>query len=310
MVEELKQRIMNANGRPIDISVIKDSEFDVQTNLSFAFDANLSTSAKQRVVIITAFTGFYDYPIAQYAKNAIARDVDFQSKYRRADLALAKSVASSIESVLYTRRTQVLDDTTAISGISFDGTNDNLDISLAAQKNDPIFSDMVTLFNDNNIAGMEEDFNIVGDFGLRSVEAYRNQYGSNNSVDLQQNPMLGFLDSSGSITRTGGTRSAGYIMKNGAISLIDSVPLEFAQGITIGGDVSVWDYGDMELPYSGMRPLLYKKKMEADGTPFGGSAMSYVEKYGIGLQFALVYRYNDDLATKVNDIARFEMLDS
>lgn len=308
MTENLKSRIRNANGRPIDISVLKKRDFEVQTSLSFAFDANLSESAKMRVAILTSFVGMYSYPIAQHAANAITSEVDFQSRYRSADIALAKAMSENIESVLNLRRTQVLDTTAAISGMTFDGTNHNIDITYDAQTSAPIFSDMATVMMDNGIGFMPNDFNYIGDAGITSIEAYRRQFNENNSMNLSQMPMQYFVDTSGSITRPAGSTSSGYLLKNGAISLIDSVPLEFAQGITIGGDVSVWDIGDMELPYSGMRPLLYRKRMEADGSVFGGSKMSYVEKYGIGLQYAIVYNYNTDLSANVNDIVRVEML--
>lgn len=307
MTADVQERIKNSNGRQIDISALVDSEFTVATSLSLTLSANRSTSAKTTVSVLTAFTSFYDdYGI--YANNAIAREQDYMSKFRKADKALANAIGGSVYTALNTRKTQVFDTSSVVGGISFDGTNFNADVTLDAQKTMPIYEELIGVFNDNGIDGGLGEFNIVGDQGFTTLDAFRGQFGANNQVELQQTPFTSFRDTSGSITRLADDRGSGFLMRNGAVSLVPSVPIEFANGVTIGGDVSVWDYGDMELPYTKMRPLLFSRKAENDASTIGGSAMSMVQQIGVGVQYAIVTSYNSDLTTKVNDIVRVNLL--
>lgn len=307
MTEDLVEQIKTANGRTVSVSALNHADFVVSNALSFTFNANFSVSAKTTIAVVDFWTGFH-HSMASYVRNAIGYEKDLKAKYLRADKALAKAISTSIAGVLNTRRTQVLVDTIANTGESFDGVNFNLDVTLAAQKANPVFSDIVTLFNDNGIDGGEGDFSFVADSGLNTIEAYRNQYGLYNNVNLSPNPMRSFVDTTGALVRPTGTKSLGYAVRNGAISIVPSVPAEFLEGISIGGDVSKWGYGEMDLPYTKMRPLLYVKKEEFNGSAHNGSTMSMIEKHGIGVRCAIVYTYNSDLTTKANDILRVEML--
>ena len=308
MTAQIKDKVKNSNGQQIDISALVDSEFSVQTALSFVFDANISASAKTTLAVVTAWTGFNEYP-GQYGSNAISREVDMASKYRKASKALGKSITESLYTRLNSRRTQVFSDAISNSGESFDATGDNYDITLAGWTSNPVFESLVAQFNDNGIDGGMEDFNMVGNSGLININAYRNQYGQNNDKNLQGNPMQSFIDSSGKIVNASGTQATSFMMKNGAVAITDVVPLEFVNNFTIG-QFAEFGVGDMELPHTGMRPLVYREEAKADATFVNGSPMSKVIRHGIGHQFVISTNYNADLTTKVNDILRVEFLNS
>lgn len=308
MTEQIKNKVKNANGQQIDISALVDSEFTVQTALSFVFDANISTSAKTTLAVVTAWTGFYEYP-GQYGSNSISRETDMASKYRKADKALGKYINEALYTRLNSRRTQVFSDSISNAGESYDGTGDNLDIALAAWQGYPVFESIVAMFNDNGIEGGAEDFNIVGNSGLVNINAYRNQFGQANDKNLQALNMQSFIDSSGKIVNPSGTQATSFVMKNGAIALTDVVPLEFAGNFTVG-NFAEFGVGDMELPHTGMRPLVYREEALADATAYNGSPMSKVIKHGIGHQFVISTNYCADLTSKVNDILRVEFLNS
>lgn len=307
MDEELKSKIAGANNRAIDISVLVNDNPDVARALSYSFDANLSESAKVRVTIVDAWTGFNVSPDI-HANNTIDAVKYKADRLAKADKALAKVVAGDIYASLNAKRTQVLDDSGAPSGdYDFDATNDALKITLSAQEDNPFFNDVATIAEANELDG---DFNIVATSGIKFATAYKQLYGSGNSKNLMADGMPAiFTDNTNSIVRGANSRSTGFMVQNGAISLVPSIPVSFAEAYTIGA-YAQFGVGSEALPISGMKPLLYIEEDKANNSALGGAAMGKVIKYGVGLRYAIVTQYIDDQATDVNNIIKLEMLNS
>lgn len=300
------EKIKNANGRSVDISAIKESTPTVASAFSYTIPALYGETDKTTVTIYNLWTGFH-FNALDFANNAIAAEQFKLARIQECDKALSKEAAEILLSVLDTRRTQVLTDTGAPTGVAFDGTADALEIALAQQSN-PFFDYINTILAQNDIDG---DAMAVASHSIGHILANHRLYGANNDKNLlgQSFPSI---KGEASLTPTAGSNATAYVVKAGAIGLFPSYPIEFASG-GAGAPADVkFGVGSVALPMSGLKPLLYEEVQKFDGTALGTArptaAMTYKTIYGIGLSFGVVTSYNSDLANRVNDIVKVELL--
>ena len=303
--DELKQKIMKANGR--SISQIAQNELSPTVTTSFSFDIPLSlgTTAEQAITIYQFWTGFTYYP-HDFSNNAARMEDYVANKYEECDKVLAASKASQILTVLNARKTQALDVTGAPTGILFNAS-DYITIASALQ-DDPFFSYLSAIMKQNSQIGT---YSMLSSISLEHTLANHKLYGKANEKNLlSQNFPKFYVEDEQDVTS--GSNFTGYFVKNGCIAEAESIPSEFTSGENIG-NVSRWGVGDMKLPISRQRPLIFEKEVEADTRNLTSSdrptsAMTKGIKVGVGISFALLYNYNSAIATRVNDIAKVEGL--
>jgi hypothetical protein len=307
LTPELVNKIRNANGQAIQMSAIKEGTVTVGTAFTFDIPMNLGETAYQTVTIYQFWAGFnfFEY---DFANNAVAKQAYLQAKYEECDKALANAISTQLITNYNSRRTQVLTTTGAPSGIAFDATADALEVSLALRSTN-FLDNFNTLMKQNRLVGT---YSMLNSWGMAHILAYHKMYGSNNEKNLL-NQMMPSMFYDDNITVTTGSDATSYLVKDGAFGIVESVPVEFASGARVGD--AIWSYGDMEMPITKMRPLLYQETFKADTSSLTSSdrptsAMTVGTKIGIGHSFGFVQTYNSAIGTRANDCVRVDMLNA
>lgn len=296
--------------RALEIPVLKDQTVTVVTTPGFAqIPGNLPESDKYEFTAYDVFSGFRHYPGA-HDNNMV--DSDWQRE--QVMLNVAHAMGNSIESVLATqmeaRKTQQLGYTVPVSQgdgtFSFSTVTDTLTVNKAAQK-ETMFFNLSQLMEANEIPGAYRIVTSRAGLAVQMSEAAK--YAANNEKNLQA---LGFLDSS-RIHKTGNISNgsdvfSGYFLRDGAIGMIGNHPYDFRKRTKVGE--SEWKVSDVEIPFTRMRANIYTNRAATDGTALiepgtdTNLIMGHFEEMAIWIRFYVVYRYNSDLANRVNDIVK------
>lgn len=296
--------------RNVDFPVIKDQSVTVVTTPGFAnIPSNLPESAQYNFTAYDVFSGFRFYPAA-YANNQVNAEWERNNRMLKIAYACGNSIETILATVLNSRKTQVLGYTTQVSqgdGVySFNTTPDELEISKAAQK-ETMFANINQLFDSNEIPGMLRYVTSRAGMAVQLTELLK--YGSNNDKNLQA---LGFptadrIHQSGNIS-AGSDVFNGYVFRDGAIGMIENYPYDFVAGTKIQG--KEWYVSDMELPFAKLRANIFVDTQAAEGTSLVSAGedsnliMTHFEEMAIWFRFYVVYPYNSDLSTRVNDIVK------
>lgn len=295
--------------RNAKIPVIKDQTVVVNTTPGFAnIPSNLEETADYYFQAYDVFSGFRHYPAA-YANNAVDSDFARMAKMNNIAYAVGNQVESILSTNLEARKTQQLGYTTqaseGTSTFSFSTGTDTLTASLDAQK-DGFFFKLRGLMESNELPG---NYRIVTSRGgLMSSRAEYLKYGNSNEKDIQA---LGYLTpdrmhESGNISTS--DRFNGYLMRDGSMGVYENFPYDFRNGTRIDG--REWSVSDVELPHVKMRANIYTNAQATDATALITSGsdsnliMSHFEEMAIWVRFYVVYRYNSDIANRVNDIVK------
>ena len=299
--------------RNAEIPVIKDQDVTVLTTPGFEYiPSNLPDSDKYWFQPYDVFSGMRHYPAAN-DNNMI--DSEFQSREVLKNVLYA--MGNKVEEILLTnldsRKTQVLGSTEQVSATSgdyaFDATADTLKIKKAAQ-DETMFYSTEALMAANEVGG---SYRIVTNrAGLVRQKAEALKYGASNDKNLQA---LGFfgadrMHESGNITTS--AKFDGYMLRDGAMGVFENHPSDFRKGTEFAG--KKWSVSDMELPFVNMRANIYTDTQATKATSLFTSGvdsnliMTKFEEMGIWVRFYVVYRYNSDLSTRVNDIVKVQGL--
>jgi len=299
--------------RKAEIPVIKDQSVTVVTTPGFEYiPSNLPESDKYWFQPYDVFSGMRHYPSAN-DNNMI--DAEFQS--REVLKNVLYEMGNTVEGILLTnldaRKTQVLGFTEQVSATTgdyaFDATPDILKIKKAAQ-DETMFYSAEALMGANEVGG---NYRIVTNrAGLARQKAEALKYGANNDKNLQA---LGFFGAdrmyeSGNITTS--AKFDGYMFRDGAIGVFENFPSDFRKGTEFAG--KKWAVSDMDLPFVNMRANIYTDTNATNATSLITSGvdsnliMTSYEEMGIWVRFYVVYRYNSDLSTRVNDVVKVQGL--
>lgn len=293
--------------RNAEIPVIKDQTVTVVTTPGFEYiPSNLPESDKYWFQPYDVFSGMRHYPAAN-DNNMI--DSQFQSREVLKNVLYA--MGNTVEGILLTnlsaRKTQVLGFTEQVSATTgdynFDTTPDRLDIKKAAQE-ETMFYSLEALMAANEVGG---NYRIVTNrAGLARQKAEALKYGAGNDKNLQA---LGFfgadrMHESGNISTS--AKFDGYLLRDGSIGVFENFPSDFRKGVEFAG--KKWTVSDMDLPFVNMRANIYTDTNATNATSLITSGtdsnliMTHFEEMAIWVRFYVVYRYNSDLSTRVNDI--------
>lgn len=300
--------------RSVKIPVIKDQTVTVNTTPGFGnIPSNLPESDAYSYVAYDVFSGFRHYP-AQHANNQI--DSDFQRGVVMNNVAYA--IGNTVEGILATqleaRKTQQLGYTEQFSATtgdySFSTSTDTLSIKLAAQK-DTMFLALGDMMAANEVGGNYRVVTSRGGTFIQRAEALK--YGAGNEKNIAALGFLGAdrLHESGNIDPDG-DKFNGYLLRDGSIGVYENFPYDFRVGTDING--KKWSISDVELPHVKMRANIYTNSNATDSTALITSGtdsnliMSHFEEMAIWVRFYVVYRYNSDIANRVNDIVKIEGL--
>lgn len=299
--------------RNAEIPVIQDQTVTVVTTPGFEYiPSNLPTSAKYWFQPYDVFSGMRHYPAAN-DNNMI--DSEFQSREVLKNVLYA--MGNTVEGILLTnldaRKTQVLNHTEQVSATtadySFNTTPDILEVKKAAQE-ETMFYSLEALMAANEVGG---NYRIVTNrAGLARQKAEALKYGAGNDRNLDA---LGFFGAdrmyeSGNITSA--VKFDGYLLRDGAMGVFENFPSDFRKGTSFAG--KSWSVSDMDLPFVNMRANIYTDTTATNATSLITSGedsnliMSHFEEMGIWVRFYVVYRYNSDLSTRVNDIVKVQGL--
>lgn len=295
--------------RAVKIPVIKDQTVTVTTSPGFAnIPSNLAETAAYSFTAYDVFSGFRYYPAAHDNNQ-----VDGEYFRNQTMLNVAHQMATSIESVLSTnfeaRKTQVLGyGTQASQGdgtFTFNATPDELEISKAAQKENMFFY-LANIMEANDMPGQYRLVTSRG--GTISARAEYAKYSANNDKNLQALGAIPLdrLHESSNIST--GDVWDGFYFRDGAIGMYENFPWDFRNGTEIAG--RKWSVSDMEIPFCGMRANIYVNSEATDATALVTSGtdsnliMSHFEEMAVWCRFYVVYRYNNDLSTRANDIVK------
>ena len=299
--------------RKAEIPVIKDQSVTVVTTPGFEYiPSNLPESDKYWFQPYDVFSGMRHY-LSANDNNMI--DAEFQS--REVLKNVLYEMGNTVEGILLTnldaRKTQVLGFTEQVSATTgdyaFDATPDILKIKKAAQ-DETMFYSAEALMGANEVGG---NYRIVTNrAGLARQKAEALKYGANNDKNLQA---LGFFGAdrmyeSGNITTS--AKFDGYMFRDGAIGVFENFPSDFRKGTEFAG--KKWAVSDMDLPFVNMRANIYTDTNATNATSLITSGvdsnliMTSYEEMGIWVRFYVVYRYNSDLSTRVNDVVKVQGL--
>lgn len=299
-----------SSSRDVQFPVLKDQTVTVVTTPGFQYiPANLPESDQYTFQAYDVFSGFRHYP-ATYANNTVDSDWARMNVMKNVAYAMADKVEEILATVIETRKTQQLGFTTQVSQgdgtYSFSTVTDTLKISKAAQK-ETMFFYMEELMKANEVGG---GYRFVGNRGAFATQRSEYlKYGVGQSKDLQALSVfpLDRLYESGNLS-AGSDVFSGYALRDGSIGIYENFPYDFRNGTEIAG--KKWTITDMELPFCRLRANIYTNSEATDATALitsgtdSNAIMSHFEEMAIWVRFYVVYRYNSDIANRVNDIVK------
>ncbi len=301
-----------SSDRDLQIPVIKDQTVVVNTTPGFDFiPSNLPESAQFTFTAVDVFSGFRHYP-AQFANNSLESERVKQMVLKNVLFAMGNSVETQLSTTLDTRRSQVLGFTTQINQGSgggtytFDTGADVLNIDKAAQQK-TMFANLTEVMAANELGGNYRVVTNRAGLAVQKTEAL--QFGENNNNNLQALGMFSAeeMHESGNIS-AGSDVFNGFLIRDGAIGLVENFPWDFRNGTTING--KTWSVSDTELPFLRMRANIYTNSEATEATALVASGtdsnlkMTTFQEMAIWARFFIVFRFNSDIATRAQDIVK------
>lgn len=296
--------------RSVEIPVIKDQTVSVVTTPGFPFiPSNLPETDKYSYTAYDVFSGFRHYPAA-HANNMVDSDYVRAQVMRNVSYGMANSIETILATQLEARKTQQLGHTVPVSQgdgtFTFSTATDTLTVNKAAQK-ETMFSNLETLMGANELPGNYRLVTSRGGTAVQKSEALK--YGGANDKNLQALGFMGAdrLHETGNIS-AGADVFSGYYLRDGSIGVYENFPYDFANGTEIGG--RKWSISDVEIPHTRMRANIYvnKEATNANALITSGTdtntTMTHFEEMAVWIRFYVVYKYNSDIANRVNDIVK------
>lgn len=294
------------------IPVIKDQTVVVTTTPGFNYiPTNLEETDQYSFVAYDVFSGMRHYP-SLYANNMVDEKEAVLQKTKNICYAMGKEIESIVSTVLEAQKTQVLpfgqvEVSQGDGTFTFSTSTDTLTVSKAAQKE-------TMFFNVNNLMAANElpgEYRIVTNrAGLSVQKAEQLKYQMNNTKDLSALGMfpMDHMYESSNLSIQSGEVFTGFVVRNGAIGLVENFPVDFVKGTEIGG--KKWAISDVEMPFVRMRVNVFTNKEAVDATALitsgtdSNGIMSHFEEIAFWARFYVVYPYNSDITTRPNDIVK------
>lgn len=293
------------------IPVIKDQIVSVGTTPGFNYiPANLEESDQYSFVAYDVFSGFRHYP-STYANNTVDEKDMVEIKTKNVCYAMGEAIENILSTVMEARKSQQLGSTTQVSQgdgtFSFSTSTDTLTVNRAAQK-ETMFFNLTALMAANELPG---NYRIVTNrAGLAIQKSEQLKYSVANDKNLSALGMfpMDHMYESANVTAGGSEVFSGFVVRDGAIGLVENFPYDFVSGTEIAG--KKWSISDVEMPFTRMRVNVYVNREATDATALitagtdSNAIMSHFEEIAFWARFYVVYRYNGDLANRSNDIVK------
>lgn len=301
--------------RSVQIPVIKDQQVLVTSTPGFVIPANQEETAQYSFVAYDVFSGFRHTP-ALYGNNTIDSEYAVKEKMKNISYAMGQRIESILSTVLEARKTQLLDYTTQVSQgdgtYSFNATTDTLEINKAAQK-ETMFFNFDALMAANEVGGQYNFVTSRAGLAIQKTQIAKYAAGNEKNLAALGLPSVERLHESGTII-PGSNVFNGFAVRDGAIGIVENYPFDFRNGTEFAG--KKWSISDIELPFTRMRANLYVNNEATNATALVGAGtdtnliMTAFQEMAMWQRFYVVYRYNSDLANRVNDIVKISGLTS
>ena len=298
--------------RDAETPIIKDQAVTVVTTPGFEYiPSNLPDSDKYFFQPYDVFSGMRHYPAAN-DNNMISSEFQSKEVLKNVLYEMGNTIEGILSTVLESRKTQLLplgleqvSDST--NDYQFVRATDTLTMKKAAQE-ETMFYSLEAAMAANEIGG---DYRFVTNrAGLARQKMAALKFGAGNDKNLQS---LGFIGAdrmyeSGNITST--EKFDGFMFRDGAVGVFENFPSDFRKGTSFAG--KEWSVSDTALPFVNMRANIFTDSNATNATSLFTSGtdsnliMSMYEEMGIWVRFYVVYRYNETLGTRVNDIIKIQ----
>lgn len=296
--------------RAMEIPVIKDQTVSVVTTPGFSFiPSNLPETAKYQFTAYDVFSGFRHYPRA-HDNNMVDSNYQREQVMKNVAYAMGNTIEGILATQLEARKTQQLGHTVPVSQgdgtFSFSTVTDTLTVNKAAQK-ETMFFNLKALMEANELPGNYRIVTSRAGLSVQKSEALK--YGKDNEKNLSALGFLGMdrLHETGNLA-AGSDVFSGYFLRDGSIGVVENYPADFRNGTKIGQ--REWSVSDVEIPFTRMRANVYTNKEATNATALitpgtdTNLIMSHFEEMAVWIRFYVVYRYNSDLANRVNDVVK------
>lgn len=304
------QLATSSNARNSKIPVLKDQTVTVNSTPGFTnIPINLGETDSYYFTAYDVFSGFRYFP-ASFAENQVDKQWYFDNVLKNVLKACAVTTDEILETVLESRKTQVLGFTSQISqgdgSFTFDAATNTLQISKDAQK-DTMFTYLKQLMIANQLGGNYRIVTSPGGLLVSEVEAAK--YGMDNSKNLLFSQSAVPMDrryTSDQIATSANFN--GFFVRDGDIGIYENFPYDFRNGTEVAG--KKWSISDVELPYMRMRANVYVNNEATDATALvtpGNRTdlkMTVFQEMALWFRFYVVYRYNSAIGTRQNGIVK------
>ena len=299
-----------SSARDAVIPVMKDQTVVVTTTPGFSnIPINLGESDTYFFTAYDIFSGFRQYP-STYENNQIDGAWWVQQTLRNVLKGMAVAKDDIIETVLEARKTQQLSFGTQVSQgdgtFTFSTGTDILTINKAAQK-DTMFTNLEALMAANQIGGAYRMVLTPGGFVVTETEAFKFQSEQQKQLLWAQSAMPPDRRYITDQISPASDNFKGFLVRDGAIGIFENYPWDFRNGTMFAG--KEWGITDVEMPFTRSRMNFFTNNEATDATAILTAAdtnnkMTHFKEMALWDRFYIVYRYNSDLTTRVNDIVK------
>ena len=280
---------------------------------SFQFELNLGENETFTATRHTIATGFGISDRA-FVENIDAREPYLGQKFIEASKAIANAKDVIIRDLLNTRRTQVLNsaDPSLLDEGSetwnFNTGTDELEVDQAAQQGN--FYYKLDQLAKNNF--QDQPFMLIANkLGLTNVTSNILKFGQSNDQNLQSAQNIPFpAVTSPNQVIAGPDRFLAHMLQMGGIGLVDNITHNYAKRReSYGAEGKIqWDVTNGIMPYiDSAVPFLYRTTYGDNTALSAGStnlAVDILENWRFHHTFYLISSYNQDLATRPNNVIR------
>lgn len=281
---------------------------------SFDFELNLGENETYTATRYTVATGF-GISDRSFVENIDSRVPYLGQKFFEASKAIANKKDQIIRDLLNTRRTQVLNSADASlldegsETWNFNAGTDELEVDQAAQQGNFYYKlDQLAKAN-----FQDQPFILISNkLGLTNVTSNILKFGQANSSNLQSAQNIPFpAVESPNQTIVGGTdRFVLHMLQLGGIGLVDNITYNYAnRRESYGAEGKIqWEVTNGMMPYiNSAVPFLYRNTYGDNSGFSAGSTnlkVDILENWRFHHIFYLIHTYNQDLATRPNNIIR------
>jgi len=302
---ELKAKAQASFNTALKTPVFKNNTLTLTASRPVTITDFHPQSAMVTLSFVTINAAFTLIP-AVYLNNHMTKEEAFKNQMLNTMNAVAKALNDSSLTVLNSDKNQIAP--SLLGKYTFGASI--LDSVLAYGEiygtNTPrLYSDLGLLLDSLNMQPKSPNYKVIGNGGVRSVmRAMKNQYGSNNSVNYQEETMNPFYYAQ-TLADAANKIATGYAVSEGSLGFITrSYPDSYLGLKSTDGH----EWGSVILPGLNIPMDTYYYEGAADKSAvLTGATASKVESFGLSLDYCLFTNYNSDKTTKANPILKFNV---